>query len=561
MPPVPREGREGQGPAGRNFILVRSGISFALLASVVSVQFRAPELFFSEGFKYLYFAVLLSYGWLLVRYAAWGGTELPTPGLYVQALVDVAFISILVFATGGYDSVFSFMYVLIILLGSLERHMHGAVVWALLSSAGYALVLYLQMKKVLLPPGSEGFPVGLSHFIRTAGIHISGFFLTGVLSGLLGEDIRKGRQRVLDRDEVIRKLETFHKNVIDNIPSGILTTDLEGRVNLLNDSACAILGSRREDLVGKPLRGVLDGIDEPRERGQREDPPSPRPEIRFVRAGGSEIFLGFSSSQMKDPDGTAIGRVVIFQDLTPIKQMEERIRIADRLAGVGELAAGLAHEIRNPLASIAGSSQLLRESPSVPGDAATLLEIIERESKRLNGLISDFLSYTATSIRNVAPVRLTVLLREIVDAIRAGEGREKGVLVECMATKELSVKGDAEQLRQVVWNLVRNAVQATPSGGRILVDAFEQIRHGIRYVVLTIADTGAGIDPQNLERIFNPFFTTKEGGTGLGLSISQRIVHYHKGFIEARSTPGKGSTFSIFLPVSGNGGNGGIDGV
>ncbi|HEX9191300.1 MAG TPA: ATP-binding protein, partial [Candidatus Deferrimicrobiaceae bacterium] len=281
-----------------------------------------------------------------------------------------------------------------------------------------------------------------------------------------------------------------------------------------------------------------------------EDSRHPRPEIRFRRPDGVEIHLGFSSSRMKDAEGEATGQVFIFQDLTPIKQMEERIRIADRLAGVGELAAGLAHEIRNPLASIAGSSQLLRESPGVPGEeAATLLEIIERESRRLNGLITDFLAYTGPSARNVQAVNLPSLIRDVTEAIRAGEARDGGVSIAFAAAKELLVEGDPEQLRQVMWNLIRNALQATPPGGRVLLDVFEQIRQGGRFVVATVSDTGPGVDPRNLGKIFNPFFTTKEGGTGLGLSISQRIIHYHKGFIEVRSAPGKGSTFYVFLPA------------
>jgi two-component system sensor histidine kinase PilS (NtrC family) len=546
---VPPEGRGAREQAGRNFLLVRSGIGFALLASVLTVQFRSPDPELAERFKFLYFAVLLSYGWLLIRYAAWGRERFPDIGAYVQALIDAAFISLLVFATGGIESVFSFMYVLMILLGSLERYMRGALVWAMLSSASYTLLVYLQMKGVVTPPGSEDVVIPLARFLRSSGIHFAGFFLTGALSGLLGEDIRKGMERVQVRDEVIRKLETFHKNVIDNIPSGILTTDLSGRITLNNDSACAILGKTPEELTGRPLQEVLGGIDGGAERSRRDEPAPPRPEIRFVRPDGAEIYLGFSASQMKDPDGNVIGRVVIFQDLTPIRQMEERVRIADRLAGVGEMAAGLAHEIRNPLASIAGSSQLLREAADIPEDASTLLEIIERESKRLNALISDFLSFTGTSLRSLARVRVTSLLREIAEAVRAGEAREKGLLVEDVATKELEVEGDAEQLKQVVWNLVRNAVQSTPPGGRVLLDAYEQIRHGTRYAVLTVADSGVGIEPQDMERIFNPFFTTKEGGTGLGLSISQRIVHHHKGFIEVRSLPGQGSTFSVFLPV------------
>lgn len=529
-----------------------------MLASVASVQLRSPELLLTEGFQLLYYTIVLSYGWLLLRYAGWGSSELPRYALCLQAIADVAFISLVVVATGLYDSVFSFMYVIVILLGSLERYFRGAVGWALLSAAAYTLLVYLQMAGVIVPPGTDPVTIGFSQFVRSSLTHSTAFLLTGVLSGILGEDIRKGRERVKDQDDVIRSLETFHRHVIDNIPSGIITTGVNGEVNLINDTACGILGMSRHEVSGRKIGEVLSAMEEAAGRREGEDSRHPRPEIRFLRPDGMEIHLGFSSSPMKDPEGKAIGQVFIFQDLTPIKQMEERIRIADRLAGVGELAAGLAHEIRNPLASIAGSSQLLREAPGVPGpEAATLLEIIERESRRLNGLITDFLAYAGPSARNVQPVHLPALIRDVAEAIRAGEARDGKVSIVFPKTKDLSVEGDAEQLRQVVWNLIRNALQATPPGGRVLLDVFEQIRQGSRFVVATVSDPGAGIDPRNLGKIFNPFFTTKEGGTGLGLSISQRIVHYHKGFIEVRSAPGKGSTFSLFLPARPEGKAGG----
>jgi two-component system sensor histidine kinase PilS (NtrC family) len=549
----PGEGTEGTRAGGRNLLLIRTGITFALLASVVSVQIRSPELLLTGGFQLLYFAVLLSYGWLLLRYAAWGSVDLPTYAVFLQAVADVAFISIIVIATGLYDSVFSFMFVIVILLGSLERYLRGALGWAILSSAAYTVLVYLQMRGILLPPGFEAAYVRFPQFARSAVTHSTAFLLTGILSGLLGEEIRKGKEKVRDRDDVIQKLESFHKHVIDNIPSGLLTIDTRGRVNLVNDTACAILGMTREDTVGKPIGQVLAGIEgwEAREGKEgRDDSRIPRPEIPFLRADGTEVFLGFSSSAMKDPEGHAIGRVVIFQDLTPIRQMEERVRIADRLAGVGELAAGLAHEIRNPLASIAGSSQLLRESAASSGESATLLDIIGRESQRLNGLITDFLAYTGPSQRNTTRLDVAALLRDVAEAVRAGEAREKGVAVELAPLKTLMADGDAEQLKQVVWNLVRNAVQAAPAGGKVMIDGFEQIRHGFRYVVATVTDTGAGIAPGIIGKIFNPFFTTKEGGTGLGLSISQRIVHQHKGFIEVRPAPGKGCAFSVFLPAA-----------
>ena len=530
---------------GRNLLLLRSGITFALLMSAVSVQVREPEFILPGKFQYLYIAILLSYGWLLARYAFWAGGAVPLPFLILQAFVDVAFVSIIVFATGLYDSVFVFMYIIVILFGSLELYMKGAMVWAVLSSATYVTLLYLQMKGILHPPGVDSLPLGWSQFIPSSCINSLGFIMTGVLSGVLGEDIRAAREGMQDRESILQKLETFHKHVVENIPSGIVTVDTQGRVSLINDTACSILGVGKGEVTGMPVGEILSGLDL---ASSRSDSPVPRPEIVFRRSDGAEIFLGFSSSPMKDADGTVIGRVVIFQDLTPVKQMEERIRIADRLAGVGELAAGLAHEIRNPLASITGSSQMLRETPELPEMSRTLLDIIERESTRLNGLISDFLAYAGPKMKNVEPVNMTGMASEIVAAVCAGEAREKGVIVENLATRDLRVEGDAEQLRQVLWNLVRNAVQATPRGGTVTLDLFSQTRHRQRYVVITVSDTGKGMEPGIIGKIFNPFFTSKAEGTGLGLAISQRIVHYHRGFIEVRSAPETGSVFSVFLP-------------
>ncbi|HEY5191561.1 MAG TPA: histidine kinase dimerization/phospho-acceptor domain-containing protein, partial [Candidatus Deferrimicrobium sp.] len=342
---------------------------------------------------------------------------------------------------GLYDSVFSFMFVVVILLGSLERYLRGAVGWALLSSAAYTVLVYLQMRGILLPPGFEATSVSFSQFARSAVTNSTAFLLTGVLSGFLGEEIRKGMEKVRDQDDVIRNLESFHKNVIDNIPSGLLTIDKQGKVNLVNDTACAILGMTRENTVGEPMGQVLAGIEGWEAREGRDDSRVPRAEIRFLRADGTEVFLGFSTSPMKDAEGHSIGRVVIFQDLTPIRQMEERVRIADRLAGVGELAAGLAHEIRNPLASIAGSSQLLRESAASSGESATLLDIIGRESQRLNGLITDFLAYTGPSQRNTIRLDVAALLRDVAGAVRAGEARERGVVLDLAPLNALMVEG------------------------------------------------------------------------------------------------------------------------
>ena len=548
MSSVPGRGRKEEATKSRNLLLLRSGITLSLLVSAVSVQVREPNLVLSVGFQYLYVAVVLSYGWLLVRYAFWGGGEIPLPFLVLQAIVDVAFVSLIVFATGLYDSVFVFMYIIVILLGSLEMYMQGAIIWAAFSAGTYVVLLYLEMRGILFPPAAETSVILWPQFIRTSIINSLGFIITGVLSGILGEDIRVAREGMQNRESSLQQLETFHKHVVENIPSGILTLDTQGRVSLINGTACSILGVSRQAVTGMLVEEVLSGLN----LGPGPvDTPMPRPEIVFHRGDGTDIFLGFSTSPMKDADGIVIGNVVIFQDLTPVKQMEERIRIADRLAGVGELAAGLAHEIRNPLASITGSSQMLREAPDMPVMSRTLLDIIERESTRLNGLIADFLAYAGPKMKNVGHVNMTAMAAEIVQAVRTGDAREKDVAIENLATQDLHVEGDAEQLKQVLWNLVRNAIQATLRGDTVTIDLFTQIRHGHRYVVTTVSDTGKGIAPDIIGKIFHPFFTSKVEGTGLGLAISQRIVHYHRGFIEVRSSPGTGSVFSVFLPALG----------
>ncbi len=541
----PGRGTASEAPAARNLLLVRTGITFALLASVVSVHFQEPALLLTGAFQFLYAAVVLSYGWLLLRYAFWGARELPPVAAIVQALVDVGFVSIIVVATGLYDSVFTFMYIVVILLGSMELYMQGAIAWALLAACSWSVMVYLQKEGVISPPGLDATTISWGAFARSASTNSIGFLITGLLSGLLGRDIRQTRERILDREEDLQKLELFNTCVVENIPSGIITAGINERISLINDVACGILGVEREDVEGKPIEVLFTGSDAP---VRREDLRVLRPEMSFHRADGVELFLGFSSSPLRDSGNSIIGRVVIFQDLTPIKRMEERIRIADRLAGVGELAAGLAHEIRNPLASIAGASQMLHEAGDLPTESHTLLDIIERESTRLNGLISEFLEFAGPMPRDVKAVDLSALVERISGAVRHGEAREKGVTVEMRGNSPQFVDGDSEQLSQVLWNLLRNAIQATPKGGRVTVDIFPQVRHGERFVVLTVSDNGTGIAPGDLGRIYNPFFTTKEGGTGLGLAISQRIVITHRGFLEVRSTQNEGTVFSVLLP-------------
>lgn len=532
------------GAGGRNILLVRTGITFALLASVFSVQLQEPELLLSEEFRFLYLAVVVSYGGLLFRFAA-GGDALSSRGAVLQALVDVGFASLIVYATGLLDSIFTFMYVVVILLGSLELGMRGGVIWSVLSSAAYLLLLHLQTGGVVIPPGLEGLPPSPGEIVRPVIVSTVAFLLTGILSGLLGQDVRRVRLQVQAREDDLRKLELFSRCVVENISSGILATGTDGRVTMANGSACAILGMPSARIEGKALHELFPGRGAPHPEGTGRV----RPEFLYLREDGTEVPLGSSSSPLRDPDGAVIGTVMVFQDLTPIRTMEERVRMADRLAALGELAAGFAHEVRNPLASLAGSSQLLQETASIPDDMRPLLDIIGRESRRLDSLISDFLAFSSPIRPDVTTeVDLSALAGEVAEAIRTGEGREKGVRVATAGEEGVLVLGSREQLSQVLWNLARNAVQATPGGKGVTLSVSRQERQGEIFGAVTVADQGAGIDPSVRGRIFSPFFTTKEGGTGLGLAITQRIVHGHQGFIEVASRGGEGASFTVLLP-------------
>ena len=239
---------------------------------------------------------------------------------------------------------------------------------------------------------------------------------------------------------------------------------------------------------------------------------------------------------------------MIFQDLTELREMETRLKREERLAAVGRLAAGIAHEIRNPLASISGSIEMLREGKGVAAEDSRLMNIILRETDRLDGLITEFLQYVKPMKRRAAKVQMLDVLRETIEALRATDGGRDVTFV--LPDGPLAaVRGDRDQLKQVVWNLLLNAMQATGGKGRVEVRATNsRLGEQGEVMLLEVRDDGVGIPPEEIGRIFEPFFTTKERGTGLGLAMVHKIVEAHEGHIEVESQAGKGATFLVVLP-------------
>jgi two-component system sensor histidine kinase PilS (NtrC family) len=368
--------------------------------------------------------------------------------------------------------------------------------------------------------------------------NLSAFLLVGALSSFLAEQLQGARSQLLRSETRLEALEAIYSAVVRSIASGILTLGEDGRITYLNPAAEHLTGLSDRSARGQPLGIVLPelaaSILRPRERG--------RPEVRLRAHDGRDRILGYATAPLASG---ASGQVILFQDLTELRQMEEAVRRADRLAVVGGLAAGLAHEIRNPLASMCGSIEILGASAGLDSQERRLMNVVRSEAERLEALVREFLSFARPISPAFEPLDGARAVTETVELFRQ-EVAERGIDLVARADSPVWVRADPGQLRQVLWNLLGNAADATARGGKVEVRMVRQAGEG----VLEVTDTGHGIADDDLQRIFDPFFTTKERGTGLGLAIVHRIVEAHSGHLSVRSEVGQGSTFRVALPIA-----------
>jgi two-component system sensor histidine kinase PilS (NtrC family) len=320
---------------------------------------------------------------------------------------------------------------------------------------------------------------------------------------------------------------------VHSISSGLVTTDLDGAIKLVNPAAQGLLGRSQENFAGTNVhRLFLDQL-----------PPAnaARNEVRAQTPGGAEKLFGVGCSTLQGTGGATIGYIYTFTDLTEIRRLEHELHLRDRLAAVGRLAAGIAHEIRNPLSSIAGSVKLLSGIAALTDDQRALVDIVTRESDRLNSIIGDFLTYSRNREFQNARVDLCQLLSDTLTLL---ENRQSGMRIErVFSHTEAIAEGDGDKLKQVFWNLCSNALRAMPGGGTLTV-TLDSLEGNWR---IRFQDTGPGIAPQLIEKIFEPFQSGFDGGTGLGLAIVYRIMQAHKAHISVRSEPGKGTEFTLLF--------------
>jgi len=455
----------------------------------------------------------------------------------LQVLSDLAMITLVVYATGGVDSSLNFLYPLVIIVACILLPR----IWAYLTAA-LAFILYGAVLELtyfgIIPSSSTSHPEwGLLQVVIV--INLCAYGGVAYLASLLSVKLRQVDVKLKYTSGALENLQALHENIIQSISGGLITTGLDGRITLANTAAQRLLERSEAELLDTPVNTLfldpLPHLGSSRAHG----------EVRFALPNNYRKTFRVMVSTLTVPGREVLGYVYTFDDLTEIRRLEREVRMQDRLAAVGRLAAAIAHEIRNPLTSIAGSVSMLSGISDLSQEHRQLLQIVTRESNRLNDIITDFLAYSRGKQYQFAKVNLVSLLEDTLTLLQHRlVAQNTGIRIErSYAVEEALVLADGDKIKQVFWNFCENAVRAMREGG-ILTVSLEGDGEDWQ---INFADTGPGMSRQQIEKIFEPFQSGFEGGTGLGLAIVYQIVQAHEGKVWARSKPGHGSVFVLRL--------------
>jgi len=467
---------------------------------------------------------------------------------WMQVCLDVALVTGIIAASGGSHSVFTFLYVLTVLEGCFLLGRRGGLVAASLAGLLYVDVVLGRHLLTYLGLAEPAQPTALE--VLTVLLNAAVLYAIALLAGSLAERYYLAQRNLESQRKDFSDLQAFRDLIFQSVGSGLIAVNPEGRITAFNRAAESITGVAEREALGQTWESLFGGdvnLDEARKAVAGPGAQSLRYEIRLRRRDGHEVPVGVSFWSLRSGDGEAVGLIGVCQDLSSIKRMEQQVRQADRLATIGRLSANIAHEIRNPLASLSGAIEaLVRELPADPG-RERLVEIVLRESERLNRIIGDFLEYARPAPMASHAVNLADLLEEVVLLVEHRSLPAELKVIREYAEK-LPARVDPQQVRQAIWNLCINAVQAMPEGGELRVGGRVVPGSGPPRLQLWISDTGQGIAETDLPQIFEPFFSTKAEGSGIGLALVYRVVQDHGGQIEVRSQPGAGTSFMLILP-------------
>jgi two-component system sensor histidine kinase PilS (NtrC family) len=464
--------------------------------------------------------------------------------LFLQISADLLLATTLVAFTRGIESPFVSFYLLIIIYCSLALGRNGGLVGAALSTILYAGLVTADRFGYF---GASSFPIESQQAIFRISAHALGFWAVAYLGTYLHKRLQAIERELKENIDSFTQLQRLNENIVSSIRSGLITTDLQGCIAVFNNAASELTGRDTGEVLGKPIqflvgedfwRLILDADLFLKAKPLRH-------EQWISLPGGMTRFLGFSVSPLANQDLVLIGYILSFQDLTEIKRLEEEVQLKDRMAVIGRMAAGIAHEIRNPLTAMQGSVEILRSHANLPQKDERLLDILIRESDRLNKFVEDFLSFARPRKYDKQPLDLISVLKDSITLLRnSPEMRNRYSVLLDAEDREVRIFGSVDQLKQVFWNLAQNAVRAMPGGGELKISVQSTPTGG----QVIFEDNGIGMSPEEKEQIFQPFNSRFSNGLGLGLTIIYQIMEDLQGRIIFESEKGKGTKVVLTFP-------------
>ncbi|HJQ36854.1 MAG TPA: ATP-binding protein [Thermoanaerobaculia bacterium] len=530
---------------------VRVVVVTTLLLAALIIQYTVRDVLILP-LNYLYTTAGVCYALTLVYIALAMSVPSRNVNLMIQIAGDLGVETLLVYFTGGLDSPFSFLYLVSVITASMLLYRRGGMLAASCATILYGTLVDLMYYSILpMPEQSLFLPTAwsASRLYINMGANFAGFYATAFLTSFLSEKLQRTSAELDANRQNLAELRALNQNVVESIPSGLITVTPQGTASFLNPAGAAILQVQPLAILGRHVveLGFFTDDEWIDVRAQLDAGRIERRELDESLVAGHSRSIGFAVSPLTTLEGNSAGYTLIFQDLTEMKKLEAELRLKDRMAAVGELSAGIAHEIRNPLAAIAGSVQILKNSKSLSSQEQRLMSIVLKESERLNKSISDFLRFVRPQEKKPIEFDVAASLSETLDLLaNSPELHERHQIRRDIAPPSFPLVGDADLIRQVFWNLARNAVQAMPNGGVLTVRT--QVENGSYNIVF--ADSGRGMSELDVQRLFQPFRTNFPSGTGLGMAISYRIVQEHGGRIEVSSREGRGTAITVALPVT-----------